>query len=192
MDDEIDVYGDGDVQADDVLSVDQDGGDAVPAGSLLAQLTEGRSRAANEQAEDFALPNNAGVLWARVRLLPWARLNQGQMAVARAKTDVSALKVLASLIAEATEGIYLRDTSGTVQAWPGGADSLPFGPDLWAHMGEQPMRGNVRPSDYVRAVLAPPSLSGVSRDGAVIAFWNTIYEWMTDAGEAVSRDFAEG
>lgn len=188
-DDELDLI-EGDGAADAVPGDDVPEG--VPPGSLLDQLTSGRQRAANEQMEEFALPNNAGVLWARVRLLPWARLNKGQMAVARAKTDVSALKVLATLIADATDGVFLRDSSGVVQAWPDGSESLRFGPDLWAYMGEQPMGDGAKAADYVRAVLAPPSLSGVSREGAVIAFWNVIYEWMTDAGEAVSRDFAEG
>lgn len=167
----------------------------VPAGSLLEQLKKGRERAANEQTRDFPLPNNGGVLRMEAKLLPWTRLEQVTQQVEAAKSDDDRIAAAASAIGAACVGVFLQDpASGERQPWPGGQESLPFGPELWDLLRGSipPLPESARRADYVRVVLAPPTVDGVSREASIVNFWTMLVMWMSDAGEEVNRDYAEG
>ena len=168
-----------------------------PAGSggILGQLVQARDTAANDQHEEWEVPNNGGLLWCTTHLLPWKRMKQYAEANERAKSPIKELKVAAEMIAEATDEVWLRDPDGNRLAWPGHAadQGLPFGPELLRFLQVQALPPAAKPGDYVRAVLAPqPVAGGEARDAAVTSFFRSMMEWMEESHEGVNRTYAEG
>lgn len=163
------------------------------AGGLIGQLVAARTAAADDQSEEWEVPNNGGLLWLTTRLLPWKRMKQFAEAAERSKNPTKELKVAGEMIAEATTELWLRDPDGQRQPWPGGEEGLPFGPELLKYLQVPPLPAGAKSSDYVRVVMAPvPEKGGEVRESAVTGFFQRMMEWTEESHERVTRDFAEG
>lgn len=162
------------------------------ASSILDQLRAEREAAANDQAEDWEVPNNGGILWLTARLLSFKRQKQFGQALQVSKGEKKELVVAAEIVHECAEA-WLRDPrTGARLPWPNGAEALRFGPELLAYLQVPPLPANAKPSDYVRVVFAPvPEQGGELRETAITAFVNgELMPWMNASRGAAAERLA--